>query len=60
MLLEKVQKPDQLPIFYAGGFKLLAAALAKSRSINWLPDAYTEHVKDPSSESLHANVYRCN
>lgn len=30
MLLEKVQKPDQLPIFYAGGFKLLAAALAKS------------------------------
>lgn len=30
ILLEKVQKPDQLPIYYTGGFKLLAAALTKS------------------------------
>lgn len=52
MLLEKVQKPDQLPIFYAGGFKLLAAALAKSRSINWLPDAYTAHIRDPSTGNV--------
>lgn len=29
-LLEKVQKPDQLPIYYTGGFKLIAAAITKS------------------------------
>ena len=30
-LLEKVLKPDQLPIYYAGGFKLLGSAVNNSK-----------------------------
>ena len=34
-MLEKVRKPEQLPVYYSGGFRIMCSFLAKSESHNW-------------------------